>query len=182
MQPGYIKGYVPGIRENGGQYTHAATWVVLAVALQGRGDRALELWNMLNPVYHATTPSEVQRYKVEPYVVCADVYSVPPHVGRGGWTWYTGSASWLYRVALEAILGFHRAGDTLRVEPCVPPGWPGYEVTYRHGSATYRVRVDNAAGTGRGVRSVTLDGRVVEGGAVPLRDDGREHDVRVTLG
>src|SRR5271166_758813 len=120
LQPGYIKGYVPGIRENGGQYTHAATWVVLAVALQGRGDRALELWNMLNPIYHATSPSEVERYKVEPYVACADVYGVPPHVGRGGWTWYTGSASWLYRVALEAILGFRLSGDTLRLEPCVP--------------------------------------------------------------
>jgi cellobiose phosphorylase len=182
LQPGYIKGYVPGIRENGGQYTHAATWVVLAVALQGRGDRALELWNMLNPIHHATTSSEVQRYKVEPYVVCADVYSIPPHVGRGGWTWYTGSASWLYRVALDAILGFRVAGDTLRLEPCVPPGWPGYEITYRHGSATYRVRVDNRAGTGRGVGSVTLDGRPAPGGVVTLRDDGCTHDVRIALG
>jgi cellobiose phosphorylase len=182
LQPGYIKGYVPGIRENGGQYTHAATWVVLAVALQGRGDRALELWNMLNPVYHATTPAEVERYKVEPYVVCADVYGVPPHTGRGGWTWYTGSASWLYRVALEGILGFRRAADTLRIEPCVPPGWRGYEIAYRYGSATYRVRVDNPTGTGRGVVSVTLDGQPVAGGAVPLRDDGRDHAVRVTLG
>jgi cellobiose phosphorylase len=182
LQPGYIKGYVPGIRENGGQYTHAATWVVLAVASQGRGDRALGLWNMLNPIYHATTPSEVQRYKVEPYVVCADVYGIPPHVGRGGWTWYTGSASWLYRVALEAILGLRVTGDTLRVEPCIPAGWPGYEVTYRHGSATYRIRVDNSAGTGRGVRSVIADGQPAAGGAVPLRDDGRGHDVRVTLG
>ena len=110
LQPGYIKGYVPGIRENGGQYTHAATWVVLATALQGRGDRALELWNLINPVHHATTPAEVQHYKVEPYVVCADVYGAPPHTGRGGWTWYTGSAGWLYRVALEAILGFRLAG------------------------------------------------------------------------
>jgi cellobiose phosphorylase len=182
LQPGYIKGYVPGIRENGGQYTHAATWVVLAVALQGRGDRALELWNMLNPIYHATTPSEVQRYKVEPYVVCADVYGVPPHVGRGGWTWYTGSASWLYRVALEAILGFRRAGDTLRAQPCVPRSWPGFEIAYRHGSATYRIRVDNPAGTGRGVGSVTVDGQPAPGGVVTLQDDGRGHDVRVTLG
>ena len=120
LEPGYIKGYVPGIRENGGQYTHAATWVVLATALQGRGDRALELWNLLNPIYHATTPADVEHYKVEPYVVCADVYGAPPHTGRGGWTWYTGSASWLYRVALEAILGFRLAGDRLRFEPCVP--------------------------------------------------------------
>jgi cellobiose phosphorylase len=182
LQPGYIKGYVPGIRENGGQYTHAATWVVLATALQGRGDRALELWNLINPVYHSATPAMVEHYKVEPYVVCADVYGAPPHKGRGGWTWYTGSAGWLYRVALEAILGFRLAGDTLRLEPCIPSGWPGYEVTYRHRSATYRIRVENAAGTGHGVRDVTVDGRAAEGGAVPLRDDGHEHDVRVTLG
>jgi cellobiose phosphorylase len=182
LQPGYIKGYVPGIRENGGQYTHGATWVVLATALQGRCDRALKLWNMLNPVYHAATPAEVQRYKVEPYVVCADVYGAGPHVGRGGWTWYTGSASWLYRVALEAILGLRLTGDALRVEPCVPPGWPGYEVAYRHGSATYRIWVDNSAGTGRGLRAVTVDGQPAAGAVVPLRDDGRGHDVRVTLG
>jgi cellobiose phosphorylase len=124
----------------------------------------------------------VEHYKVEPYVVCADVYGAPPHTGRGGWTWYTGSAGWLYRVALEAILGFHLAGDTLRLEPCIPSGWPGYEVTYRHRSATYRIRVENAAGTGHGVRSVTVDGRAAEGGAVRLCADGREHDVRVTLG
>ena len=180
-QPGYIKGYVPGIRENGGQYTHAATWVVLATALQGHGDRALELWNLINPIYHATTPAEVQHYKVEPYVVCADVYGAPPHTGRGGWTWYTGSASWLYRVALEAILGFRLRGDTLRFEPCIPPGWPGFEMTYRHRSATYRIRVDNSAGTGRGVRSVELDGQLPDG-VVPLGDDRKTHEVRVELG
>jgi cellobiose phosphorylase len=182
LEPGYIKGYVPGIRENGGQYTHAATWVVLATALQGRGDRALELWNLINPVYHATTPADVEHYKVEPYVVCADVYGAPPHTGRGGWTWYTGSASWLYRVALEAILGLRLAGDRLRFEPCVPPSWPGYEITYRYRSATYRVRVENPTDTGRGVRSVTVDDQPVPGRIVPLRDDGRTHDVRVTLG
>ncbi len=182
LQPGYIKGYVPGIRENGGQYTHGATWVVLATALQGRGDRALELWNLLNPVYHATTPAEVEHYKVEPYVVSGDVYGAPPHTGRGGWTWYTGSAGWLYRVALEAILGLRRAGDTLHVEPCVPAGWPVFEVTYRHRSATYRIRVENPAGAGRGVRSVTVDGQPEPGRAVPLRDDGQAHDVRVVLG
>jgi cellobiose phosphorylase len=182
LQPGYIKGYVPGIRENGGQYTHAATWVVLATALQGRGDRALELWNLINPIYHATTPAEVQHYKVEPYVVCADIYGAPPHTGRGGWTWYTGSAGWLYRAALEAILGIRPSGDVLRVEPCIPSGWPGYEVAYRHGSATYRIQVDSPAGTGRHVRSVLVDGQPVLDGAVPLRDDGCAHDVRVTLG
>jgi cellobiose phosphorylase len=182
LQPGYIKGYVPGIRENGGQYTHAATWVALATAVQGRGDRALELWNLINPVYHARTPPEVNHYKVEPYVVCADVYGAPPHTGRGGWTWYTGSASWLYRVALEAILGFRLEGDTLRFEPCVPPGWPGFEIHYRHKSTTYSIRVDNSAGTGRGVRSVTRDGQRLADARVPLRDDGKSHTIRVELG
>jgi cellobiose phosphorylase len=182
LQPGYIKGYVPGIRENGGQYTHAATWVVLATALQGHGDRALELWNLINPVYHATTPAEVQHYKVEPYVVCADVYGAPPHTGRGGWTWYTGSASWLYRVALEAILGFRQKGNTLQFEPCIPPGWVSYELMYRYGTASYQIRVDNSAGTGRGVRSVLLDGQSARGNVVSLCDDGQKHEVLVKLG
>jgi cellobiose phosphorylase len=182
QQPGYIKGYVPGIRENGGQYTHAPTWVVLATALQGRGELALKLWNLINPVYHATTPAEVTRYKVEPYVVCADVYGAPPHTGRGGWTWYTGSASWLYRVALEAILGFRREGNTLRFEPCVPPSWPRFELTYRHRSATYQIFVDNSAGTGRLVRSVELDGEPLPGFSVPLSDGAKTHKVRVELG
>jgi cellobiose phosphorylase len=181
LQPGYLKGYVPGIRENGGQYTHAAVWVVLATALQGRGERAVELWNLINPVYHATTPGEVQRYKVEPYVTCADVYGAPPHVGRGGWTWYTGSASWLYRVAIETILGFKLRGSTLFIEPCIPPGWPGFELEYRHGSATYRILVDNSAGTGGGVRSIELDGKPLQNG-VPLADDSKTHEVRVMLG
>jgi cellobiose phosphorylase len=182
LQPGYIKGYVPGIRENGGQYTHAATWVVLATALQGRGDLALKLWNLINPIYHATSPGEVQRYKVEPYVVCADVYGAQPHTGRGGWTWYTGSASWLYRVALEAILGFRLEGNTLRLQPCVPPSWPRFEMIYRHRSATYQILVDNSGGTGRGVRSVELDGQPLANLWVALSDDAKVHKVRVALG
>jgi cellobiose phosphorylase len=182
LEPGYIKGYVPGIRENGGQYTHGVTWAVLATALEGRGDRAVELWNLLNPVNHTRTPAEVAHYKVEPYVICADVYGAAPHTGRGGWTWYTGAAGWIYRVAVEAILGVRVRGDGLRFEPCIPAGWPGYDVTYRFGSATYHVRVDNPSGAGRGVRSVTADGRPAEGGTVPLRDDGRAHEVRVVLG
>lgn len=181
LEPGYIKGYVPGIRENGGQYTHGVTWVVLAAALQGRGDRAVELWNLLNPVNHARTAAGVAQYKVEPYVVCADVYGAPPHTGRGGWTWYTGAAGWLYRVAVESILGVHVRGDSLQFAPCVPARWPGYEVTYRFRTATYHVRVDNAAGTGRGVKSVAIDGKPAADG-VPLRDDGKTHEVRVVLG
>jgi cellobiose phosphorylase len=182
LQPGYIKGYVPGIRENGGQYTHAATWVALATALQGRGDRAMELWNLINPISHAMSSKAVQHYKVEPYVVCADVYGAAPHTGRGGWTWYTGSAAWLYRVAIEAMLGFQRRGDTLRVSPCIPRSWPQFEVSYRYRSATYRIVVDNSAGTGRGVRSVELDGERVPNDALPLVDDAKTHDAVVRLG
>ena len=182
LEPGYIKGYVPGIRENGGQYTHAATWVVLATALLGRGKRALELFALLNPVRHGATPEDVARYMVEPYVVAADVYGAPPHTGRGGWTWYTGSASWLYRVGLEAILGFHKRGDRLKIEPCVAPDWPRYELTYRHRSAIYHVVVENAAGTGRGVRSVTVDAHAAPEGEILLMDDGKTHEVRVELG
>jgi cyclic beta-1,2-glucan synthetase len=182
LEPGYIKGYVPGIRENGGQYTHAATWVVLATALLGQGQRAAELFDLLNPVRHAASPAGVERYKVEPYVVCADVYGAPPHTGRGGWTWYTGSASWLYRVGVEAILGFRLRGTRLELDPCVPPDWPGYEITYRHRSATYHIVVENSGGYGRGVRSVSVDGRMVPEGAVKLEDDGRQHKVRIALG
>jgi cellobiose phosphorylase len=182
LQPGYIKGYVPGIRENGGQYTHAATWVALATALQGRGDYAMELWNLINPISHAMSSKAVQHYKVEPYVVCADVYGAPPHTGRGGWTWYTGSASWLYRVAVEAILGFQRRGDTLRVSPCIPRTWPQFELSYRYRSATYRIVVDNSTGTGRGVRSVELDGQRVPNDVLPLTDDATTHHVVVRLG
>ena len=144
---------MPGIRENGGQYTHAATWVVLAAALQGRGDRALELWNLLNPIRHAATPAEVEHYKVEPYVVCADVYGAPPHTGRGGWTWYTGSAGWLYRVGLEAILGFRLRRRPLRARALHPARLAGIT---RSPTATVRdlpIRVENPAGAGRGVRS-----------------------------
>ena len=133
--PGYIKGYPPGIRENGGQYTHGAIWSIFAFAALGQGNRAGDLFAMLNPISHSSTPSAVARYKVEPYVACADVYSVAPHVGRGGWTWYTGSAGWLYRAGLEAILGFRVHGTVLAIDPCLPKAWPGYEIVFhRRGS------------------------------------------------
>ncbi len=128
LDPGYIKGYPPGIRENGGQYTHGAIWSVIAFAMLGDGDKAGELFSMLNPINHARTPDAVQRYKVEPYVVCADLYSTPPHVGRGGWTWYTGSAGWMYRAGLEWILGFRLQGAALLLDPCIPRAWPGFEI------------------------------------------------------
>ncbi len=180
--PGYVKGYVPGIRENGGQYTHAAVWLLQAVAGLGRGGDAYTLWNLLNPVRHADTPANVARYRVEPYVVAADVYGVPPHAGRGGWTWYTGSAAWLCRAAVETLLGLDRRGDTLGFDPRIPAAWPGYEVAYRFGTATYVCRVENPDRVESGVARVELDGEPCDGPRVKLRDDGRTHAVRVVLG
>jgi cyclic beta-1,2-glucan synthetase len=181
LQPGYIKGYVPGIRENGGQYTHAATWVVQATALLGEGTKALELFNLLNPINHAASPGDVARYKVEPYVVAADVYGKPPHVGRGGWTWYSGSPGWLYRIALENLLGFHLVGNRLRIDPCIPSAWKRYEITYRYRSTTYHITVENPGRAEHGVASVRIDGSIREDQQIELTDDGRVHEVQVEM-
>ncbi|HUF34348.1 MAG TPA: glucoamylase family protein [Gemmatimonadales bacterium] len=177
--PGYIKGYLPGVRENGAQYTHAALWAVLATALQGRHDRAFELFQMVNPLTHARTPEEVAAYKVEPYVVAADVYTAAGQLGRGGWTWYTGSASWLYRVGLEGILGLEKRGDALLVEPRAPAAWREYTIEYRHGRSVYVIAVHNPDGAARGPVAVTLDGRPLNGPEIPLVDDGGRHAVEV---
>ena len=171
QDPGYIKGYLPGVRENGAQYTHAAVWAVLARAMAGDGEGALELFQMLNPLNHAQTAAEVATYKVEPYVVAADVYTADGQRGRGGWTWYTGSASWMYRVGLEAILGFTRRGDSLQLLPCVPAAWREYAIDYRFGGSLYSLRVER----GGGAPGITLDGGSIEGSAIPLVDDGRPH-------
>jgi len=180
--PGYIKGYAPGIRENGGQYTHAALWVAWAFAELGDGDRAEALFRLLNPIYRADTPEKVARYKVEPYVVAADVYSKPPYAGRGGWTWYTGSAGWMYRLGLEAILGIRRVGQALQINPCIPKSWTGYQVMYREGETTFQIRVENPSGVSRGVRQVTLDGKVLPGNEIPLLRDGNQHQAHVLMG
>ena len=183
LDPGYIKGYPPGVRENGGQYTHAATWCVVASAMLGDGDGAVELFNMLSPIQHASGRANLHRYKGEPYVVAADVYSQPPHAGRGGWTWYTGAAGWMYRAGLEWILGFRKHGNSLELDPCIPRQWPGFEITYRYDDAVYRVVVSNPDGVSRGVKRLSLDGTTLEPGApVPLSADGHEHEVEVVLG
>jgi cyclic beta-1,2-glucan synthetase len=180
--PGYIKGYPPGIRENGGQYTHAALWAVWAFAELKKGARAQELFELLNPVYHSDTLRKVDRYRVEPYVVAADVYSVAPHTGQGGWTWYTGSSGWMYRLGVERILGVQRAGHGLLIDPRVPNDWESYGVTYRFGRGVYRIRVENPDGVEQGVREVKLDGKEVSDGVVPLSDDDEEHEVLVVMG
>jgi cyclic beta-1,2-glucan synthetase len=180
--PGYIKGYLPGVRENGGQYTHAAVWTVAALARLGLGDDAMELFHMLNPINHMRTAEDVERYRVEPYVVAADVYAHPMHVGRGGWTWYTGSAGWMYQAALEALLGLRREGATFSINPCIPAMWPDYVVDWRIGQTLYHITVTNPEHRCRGVQSAELDGRPIDPGAIPLRDDGETHEVLVVLG
>ncbi len=184
--PGYIKGYPPGVRENGGQYTHGAIWSIFAWAGLGDGDRAADVFNILNPIRHADSADAVERYKVEPYVACADVYSVTPHIGRGGWTWYTGSAAWLYRAGLEAMLGFHKHGNQLRIEPCIPRDWSGFHMVYQHRGkqlSTYDIDVRNPHSVCGGVKAIDMDGQTLEAGTgIPLHDDGDTHTVRIVLG
>jgi cyclic beta-1,2-glucan synthetase len=168
------------VRENGAQYTHAALWAVLATALQGDGNRAFELFQMLNPITHADSAEGVDTYKVEPYVVAADVYTAKGHLGRGGWTWYTGSASWMYRTALEAILGFRQQGEQLFIEPCIPSSWDGFTIEYRFRSSTYQIVVENPDKLERGTVQLTVDGRSVDK-AIDLVDDGKQHHVTASL-
>ena len=184
LDPGYIRGYPPGIRENGGQYTHAAAWSVIAFAALGQGDQAARLFSLVNPINHTSTRADLQRYKVEPYAVAADVYSVAPHVGRGGWTWYTGSAGWLYRAGIEAILGLRLEGAFLLLAPCIPREWPRFEIVVNYRSARYEIAVENPNAVCRGVAHAELDGRTLPAGPtrVPLMDDGGAHQVRVILG
>jgi cyclic beta-1,2-glucan synthetase len=181
-EPGYIKGYPPGVRENGGQYTHAAAWVILALAQLGCGDEATELFHMINPINHTRTPGGIARYKAEPYVMAGDVYARAPHAGRGGWSWYTGSGAWMYRTAVEGILGLQRRGATFSLAPCIPSRWPGFEVRWRFGEARYDIAVLNPEGHGGGVVSAELDGAPVNAAAIPLIDDGSAHQVRIVLG
>jgi cyclic beta-1,2-glucan synthetase len=184
LDPGYIKAYPPGIRENGGQYSHAALWSVMAFAAQGAGDKAAKLFSFINPINRARTRAEVLRYKVEPYVVAADVYAKPPHRGRGGWSWYTGSAGWMQRAGIESILGLRLHGDELLFDPCIPKSWPGFEVILRHRSASYEIRVDNTRGTGQGITAAVLDDKPIEERPLRLQllDDQAMHRLNVWLG
>jgi len=182
QDPGYIKGYPPGVRENGGQYTHAAVWVVMALAQLGSGDEAAELFHMLNPINHARNMADVARYKTEPYVVAGDVYARQPHGGRGGWSWYTGSAAWMYRAGLESILGLRRQGATFRIDPCIPSSWPEYEMTWRLHETRYEIVVSNPDRRCRGVATAELDGEAINAAEIPILDDGGIHHVRIVLG
>ena len=180
--PGYIRAYVPGIRENGGQYTHAAVWVVMASAKLGNGDEAAEFFHMLNPVNHTRTGPALERYKAEPYVLAGDVYANPLHRGRAGWSWYTGAAGWLYRAGLESILGLRRRGDVFEIDPCIPSTWQEFAITWRIGRTRYEITAENHNRRCRGVAEVMLDGRAADPKALPIVDDGATHQVRIVLG
>jgi cyclic beta-1,2-glucan glucanotransferase len=184
VDPGYIKGYPPGIRENGGQYTHAAIWAVMAFAALGDGDRANELFSILNPINRASTRAGVHRYKVEPYVTAADVYAERPHIGRGGWTWYTGSAGLMYRAGIEWLLGFRLRGAILHLDPCIPRAWRRFEIEFRYHASHYEITVENPRGVTRGIATMEVDGRSIASARamLPLSDDGARRRVRVVLG
>jgi cellobiose phosphorylase len=180
LNPGYIKGYIPGVRENGGQYTHAAIWTVMAFALRGDHERAWELFQLVNPVRHGGDAAHVATYRSEPYVIAADVYGAAPHTGRGGWTWYTGSAGWMYRLIVESLLGLRRKGDILRIAPCVPADWPSYAIDYRYGKTTYRITVTQASAE-HDEGSFRVDNIEQPERMVQLVDDGDAHRVEVQV-
>jgi cyclic beta-1,2-glucan synthetase len=181
LNPGYIKGYIPGVRENGGQYTHGAIWTAMAFAVMGKHDRAWQLFDLLNPVNHGGTPGQIATYKVEPYVVAADVYGVAPHTGRGGWTWYTGSASWMYRLLVETLLGAHREGDQLRLIPRLPKSWQSYKIHYRYRETVYHITITRLAADAPDTPRLTLDGQEISTETLPLRDDRQEHAVELKV-
>jgi cyclic beta-1,2-glucan synthetase len=178
LNPGYIKGYVPGVRENGGQYTHAAIWVAMAFSKLGDNKKAWEIFSMINPINHARTPEEVARYKVEPYVVAADVYALSPHIGRGGWTWYTGSAGWMYRLIIESLLGLRLEIDKLYIEPCIPPDWDTYKMYYRYRGTVYQIVVTQMHDANT-KSSIILDGLECQGNFIQMIDDRKKHYVEV---
>ena len=180
LNPGYIRGYVPGVRENGGQYTHAAIWATMAFAALGDSKRAWELAALINPLNHASTPEGVATYKVEPYVVAADVYAVSPHTGRGGWTWYTGSAGWMYRLILESLLGVRLEVDKLHFTPCLPAAWTTFTIAYRYRETVYHITVVQTP-AGDGNAGVTVDGIEQPGNSIALIDDRQDHVVEVRV-
>jgi cellobiose phosphorylase len=179
--PGYIKGYIPGVRENGGQYTHGAVWAAMAFAQMGDVEKAWELFALLNPVKHGDTPQQIATYKVEPYVVAADVYAISPHVGRGGWTWYTGSAGWMYRLLIESLLGMNLEGEQLRIAPRMPKAWTTYKVHYRYRQTMYHITINRADQNAANETRLTLDGQEILGNTVSLRDDRNEHMVEFSI-
>lgn len=181
LNPGYIKGYAPGVRENGGQYTHAAIWAAMAFARLGDHQLAWELFGIINPINHARTIEEAAIYKVEPYVIAADVYAIPPHTGRGGWTWYTGSAAWMYRLILESLLGLKLEVDRLSFTPCLPDDWEGYTLHYRHRETLYHITIQQLPADTDEAGGVSVDGELQEDTCITLVDDHNEHWAEVRI-
>jgi cellobiose phosphorylase len=180
LNPGYIKGYVPGVRENGGQYTHGAIWMAMAFAQLGDSRRAWELMTMINPVNHARSPESIVTYKVEPYAIAADVYALSPHTGRGGWTWYTGSAAWMYRLIVESLLGLRLEVDRLSLAPLLPTDWEGFTIHYRYRETVYHIAIRRGQ-VCDGTTRVTVDGASQQDSTIPLVDDYQEHSVEVSI-
>jgi cellobiose phosphorylase len=180
LNPGYIKGYVPGVRENGGQYTHGAIWAAMAFAALGDNRQAWEIMTMINPVNHARSSEAIAIYKVEPYAVAADIYALAPHIGRGGWTWYTGSAGWMYRLIVESLLGVRREGNKLSFTPCIPDDWDGFNIRYRYGKTIYHIFIMRAQ-TSESKKMVTVDGVEQSKEIILLVDDGKEYKVDVRI-
>lgn len=180
LNPGYIKGYVPGVRENGGQYTHSAIWTVMATAAMGDSKLAWELFSLINPVLHGTTPEDISTYRVEPYVVAADVYGVEPHTGRGGWTWYTGSSGWMYRLIVESLLGLNLEVDKLSLKPCLPADWTEFKIHYRFRETFYHITIHNDVADTAACR-MTLDGAELSDNFIPLIDDHQDHEVEIIV-
>ena len=180
LNPGYIKGYVPGVRENGGQYTHAAIWAAMAFSKLGDSKKAWEILRMINPINHARSPEEVARYKVEPYVIAADVYALSPHIGRGGWTWYTGSAGWMYRLIVESLLGLRLETDKLYIEPCIPSDWVSFKIHYRYRETIYRITITQLH-EGNTKLTIIVDGAECQDKFIRLVDDRQEHLAEVKL-
>lgn len=180
--PGYIMGYPPGVRENGGQYTHGALWAALAYARLGDGTRAAELLRMMNPMEHTRTAEEALRYKGEPYAVAADIYALDGRQGRAGWTWYTGSSGWMYRIWIEEILGFKLRGNRFRFEPCLPNSWKSFSLRYNHGDSSYSVTVENPDGVSQGVVSIEVNGKKSTDKWIPLTDNGKNNRVLIRMG
>jgi cellobiose phosphorylase len=181
LEPGYIKGYPPGVRENGGQYTHAAIWTVMAFAELGETERAWELFSLLNPIRHATEPADANRYKVDPYVVAADIYGLAPHTGRGGWTWYTGSAGWMYRLIVETLLGLQLEVDQMRLNPRLPRAWESLKIHYRHRDTFYHITITRIAADSVDQDQLLLDGNEIDGQTVPLVADCQKHAIEMKI-
>ena len=181
LEPGYIKSYIPGVRENGGQYTHAAVWAIIAEAILGDGNKAIEWYKMINPIEHSRTKKEANRYKVEPYVMPADIYGNQNLLGQGGWTWYTGSSSWFYKAGIEYILGFKIENNILRINPCISKDWREFSMRYKFGRSIYNIKVKNPSGKCFGVNKILVNGEEMPNKAILLVDDGRVNEVVVEM-